>query len=92
MTVTPVAREGFWDTGHVSRTLNCTYLRPAPMNSECTVESEVVHLGKQLGMVRGVIRRKSDGAICYTCEHGKARVDHTAKLKEMEEKKKASRL
>jgi uncharacterized protein (TIGR00369 family) len=74
-TVSVVAREGFWDTGHVSRTLNCTYLRPAPEGSELLVECETVHLGKSLAHLKGVIRRKSDGAVCYTCEHGKAKVD-----------------
>jgi len=80
MAILPVAREGFWDTGHVSRTLNCTYLRPAPCGSRCTVESEVVHLGKRAGMLRGVIRNEK-GAICYTCEHGKAAVDFRARSK-----------
>jgi uncharacterized protein (TIGR00369 family) len=75
MTVSVVAREGFWDTGHVSRTLNCTYLRPAPEGSELLVECETVHLGKSLAHLKGVIRRKSDGSVCYTCEHGKAKVD-----------------
>jgi acyl-coenzyme A thioesterase 13 len=87
MTVAPVARKGFWDTGHVSRTLNCTYLRPIKMNEDCLVESEIMHLGKQMGMVRGVIKRKSDGAICYSCEHGKAAYNHSERVKEWETKK-----
>jgi hypothetical protein len=52
------------------------------MNSECVVESEVMHLGARMGMVRGVIRRKSDGAVCYVCEHGKAAYNHDARQKE----------
>jgi acyl-coenzyme A thioesterase 13 len=75
MAVAPVSRAGFWDQGHVSRTLNCTYMRPAVMGEECLVESEVVHLGKRMGVVRGVIKRKKDGVVLYTCEHGKATVD-----------------
>ena len=74
MSVSVCAREGFWDTGHVSRTLNCTYLRPAPEGTELLVESEVVHLGKSQAALKGVMRRKDDGKICYTCEHGKAKV------------------
>jgi acyl-coenzyme A thioesterase 13 len=35
------SREGYWDSGHVSRTLNCTYLRPAPEGTELIVEAEV---------------------------------------------------
>ncbi|KAF2741904.1 Thioesterase/thiol ester dehydrase-isomerase [Sporormia fimetaria CBS 119925] len=67
------SRDGFWDTGHVSRTLNCTYLRPAPEGSKIFVESEVVHLGKRMGLIKGVIKTE-DGKTCYTCEHGKAAV------------------
>ncbi|KAF1815109.1 hypothetical protein P152DRAFT_391320, partial [Eremomyces bilateralis CBS 781.70] len=73
-TVAPVAKENFWDTGHVSRTLNYTYIRPASEGSVLLVESEIVHLGKSMGMVRGVMRRKDNGLVCYTCEHGEARV------------------
>ena len=67
--IAAVSKKGFWDMGHVSRTINCTYLRPAPMNSKCVVETEIVHLGKAAGMLKGVI--KLDGKVCYTCEHGK---------------------
>ena len=74
MTVGAVSREGFWDKGHVSRTLNCTYLRPAPEGTVVLVESEIVHLGKSMGLMKGSMRRKSDGKVCYTCEHGKAQV------------------
>jgi len=75
MTIGVVSREGFWDTGHVTRTLNCSYLRPAPQGTEVLVECEVIHLGKQLAQLRGIIKRKEDGAVCYTCEHGKVKVE-----------------
>jgi acyl-coenzyme A thioesterase 13 len=71
--ISACSKEGFWDTGHVSRTLNCTYLRPAPLGAKVTVESQVVHLGRRLGMTTGVIKTE-DGKVCYTCEHGKAAV------------------
>ncbi|KAF2704059.1 Thioesterase/thiol ester dehydrase-isomerase [Pleomassaria siparia CBS 279.74] len=71
--ISACSKEGFWDTGHVSRTLNCTYLRPAPQGAKVTVESQVVHLGRRLGMTTGVIKTE-DGKVCYTCEHGKAAV------------------
>ena len=74
LTLSPRAREDFWDTGHVSRTLNCTYLRPAPEGSELLVESEVVHLGRNQALLKGVMRRKDDGKVCYTCEHGKVKL------------------
>jgi uncharacterized protein (TIGR00369 family) len=71
--ISAVSRDGFWDTGHVSRTLNCTYLRPAPEGAKIFVECEVVHLGKRMGLTKGVIKTE-DGKVCYTCEHGKASV------------------
>jgi acyl-coenzyme A thioesterase 13 len=42
----------------VSRTLNCTYLRPIPHGQKIWVESEVVHLGKRLATLRGSIRNE----------------------------------
>ncbi|KAF2867931.1 HotDog domain-containing protein, partial [Massariosphaeria phaeospora] len=67
------SEDGFWDTGHVSRTLNCTYLRPAREGATLTVESEVVNLGRRMAMLKGVMRGE-DGKICSTCEHGKVAV------------------
>lgn len=69
MTVSAVAREGFWDGAHVSRTLNCTYLRPAPEGTVLLVESSIVHLGKTMGQMTGVMKRKDDGKVCYTVGH-----------------------
>ena len=77
--ISACSTEGFWDTGHVSRTLNCTYLRPAMEGQKVFVESEVVHLGRRLGMVTGRIVDES-GKVCYTCEHGKAAVGQSANL------------
>jgi acyl-coenzyme A thioesterase 13 len=74
LTIFGAAREGFWDVSHVSRTLNTTYLRPAPEGIVLLVESETVHLGKSMGMIKSVMKRKSDGAVCYTCEHGKVSI------------------
>ncbi|KAF2691496.1 Thioesterase/thiol ester dehydrase-isomerase [Lentithecium fluviatile CBS 122367] len=67
------AREGFWDTGHVSRTLNCTYMRPVPQGEKIWIESEVVHLGKRMATLRGSIKNEG-GKVCYLCEHQKAAV------------------
>ncbi|KAF1984266.1 Thioesterase/thiol ester dehydrase-isomerase [Aulographum hederae CBS 113979] len=71
MAIGCVAREGFWDSGHVSRSLNCTYLRPAAEGTDVSVEVETVHLGKKMALTRGVIRN-GQGKVCYTCEHDKA--------------------
>ncbi len=92
LTISPLAREDFWDTGHVSRTLNCTYLRPAPEGSELFVESEVVHLGKRLGMLRGIMKDKKSGKVCYVCEHGKAAVEPRAEPAEEEAEKEKAKL
>lgn len=71
--ITAISRDGFWDTGHVSRNLNCTYLRPAAEGTKVYVIAEVVHLGKRQGLTKGEIRLESeDGKIAYTCEHQKA--------------------
>jgi len=78
MAVVVASREGFWDRGHVSRTLNCTYVRPAPEGTELIVECEIVHLGSSLAQLSGTMRRKDNGKVCYTCEHGKVKVDFAA--------------
>jgi acyl-coenzyme A thioesterase 13 len=73
-----IAKPGFLDGGHVSRTLSCTYLRPVPMGTECVVECRVVAAGKRTANVSGEIRTK-DGKVCVTCVHDKA-VFEKAKL------------
>ena len=70
--IVAISRDGFWDTGHVSRNLNCTYLRPAAEGTKVYVISEVVHLGKRQGLTKGEMRMETeDGKIAYTCEHQK---------------------
>lgn len=76
MCIAPVSRPGFWSNGHVSRIINCAYLRPAPEGTEILIECEVVHLGARMGMLKGRMVRKSDGKVCYTCEHQKATTDY----------------
>ncbi|KAF2205880.1 hypothetical protein GQ43DRAFT_493586 [Delitschia confertaspora ATCC 74209] len=74
ITINILAKPEFWDSGHVTRTLNCTYLRPVQEGQKVLIESQVVHLGKRMGVVTGVIRgtEEDGGKVCYTCEHGKA--------------------
>ncbi|CAK7206864.1 hypothetical protein SEUCBS139899_009670 [Sporothrix eucalyptigena] len=60
-----------WQRLGVSRTLAVTYVRPAPCNSEVLLECEQVHAGKRMSSLRGVLRRRRDGAVLATCEHGK---------------------
>lgn len=70
-----VCKPGYWSFLGVTRTLNVTYLRPLPVGTEVLIENELVHAGRSLSLSRGVIRRKSDGAILATCEHNKANTD-----------------
>ncbi|KAK7538582.1 uncharacterized protein J3D65DRAFT_667259 [Phyllosticta citribraziliensis] len=85
--ITAQAKENWWELGTVSRTLNCTYLKPIPEGEYARVECEVTSLGKKLGLCRAVMRKwnpeKADGSggeICYTCEHGKVNLGPVAKL------------
>ena len=70
-----MARPGFWSYLGVSRTLNVTYLRPAPEGSTVLVECEIVGVGKRLCTVRGTMRRVEDGTVLMVCEHGKVNTD-----------------
>lgn len=63
----------FWDGQHVSRSLNCTYLRGASKGEKIWIECEVVSMGKRLALTRGVIRNE-EGKICYTCDHDKVHI------------------
>jgi acyl-coenzyme A thioesterase 13 len=39
------------------------------------IESQVVHLGKRMGLTTGVMKLGSeDGKVLYTCEHNKAAI------------------
>jgi len=67
-------RRDFWINGGVSRTLNVTYLRPAPEGEDLLLECEIVHTAKKLALLRGVLRRERDGAVISTCDHDKAAV------------------
>lgn len=69
-----IGKRDFWINGGVSRTLNVTYLRPAPEGEDLLLDCEIVHTGKKLALLRGVIKRESDGAVISTCDHDKAAV------------------
>lgn len=64
-----------WAYAGVSRTLSVTYIRPIAIGEEILIESTVVHAGKRLATMTGVMSRKSDGAVMATCEHGKVSID-----------------
>ena len=69
-----IGTRDWWINGGVSRVLTVNYLRPAPEGTEMELEAEVVAAGKTLALLRGVLKRASDGAIVSTCEHNKAAV------------------
>ncbi|KAK2046585.1 thioesterase superfamily protein [Colletotrichum somersetense] len=71
-------RPGYWQFLGVSRTLSCSYLRPAPAGEECLVECEIVQVGRLLCHLRGTLRRKRDGSVLATCEHHKFNTDPPA--------------
>lgn len=52
-----------------TRSLNVSYIRPAPMGATVVVTATVVRAGKHLATVRGVIVDKADGKVCSTAEH-----------------------
>lgn len=74
ITLQTICTPELWVSAGVSRTLNVSYLRPAPIGMELLCECEVVATGKSLSLQRGVMKRVSDGAVISTCEHHKVAV------------------
>jgi acyl-coenzyme A thioesterase PaaI-like protein len=74
MSIQGIGRRDFWLNGGVSRSLSVTYLRPAPEGVELECDVELMHAGKSLALMRGVMRRADDGKLISTCEHDKAAV------------------
>ncbi|KAK8108291.1 uncharacterized protein PG998_010304 [Apiospora kogelbergensis] len=77
-----IARPGFWQHLGVSRTLNCTYLRPVPIGAVIDIQCEVVQAGQKMGVTRGTMRLvEKDGSlgpVLTICEHGKFNTDPPA--------------
>ena len=74
-TIPILSQADFWLFPGVSRTLNVTYLRPAPSGEPVLIECEVVHIGKRMCVLKGTMRSKRDGAPLSTCEHHKVNTD-----------------
>ena len=66
-----LAKPGFLDGGHVSRTITMSYLRPVPVGTRVKIECEVVAAGKTTANIWGAIKTM-DGKTCVTCIHDKA--------------------
>lgn len=69
-----LGKQDFWINGGVSRALNVTFLRPAPEGEELLCDCVIVHMGKNLALTQGVLKRARDGAVISTCVHDKAAV------------------
>jgi acyl-coenzyme A thioesterase 13 len=69
-----IAKPGFWMLGGVSRVLDVKYVRGLRVGEKVTVETEVVHVGRQAAAIRGVIK-DGRGRVCSTCEHDKTNID-----------------
>lgn len=87
ISIAPLSTPSKFRYAGVSRTLNCTYLRPVAVGTRVRIECEVVSLGRNLCTIRGVMRKAKDelelldeesvgkGDILVLCEHGKASID-----------------
>lgn len=74
-----VARPGgYWQRLGVSRNISVTYLRPVQVGDEVLVEAELVQVSKRMAVLRGTMRRKSDGKVAMMCEHQKVNIDKNA--------------
>ena len=80
MSIVLQSRRDFWQLLGVTRSLNVTYFRPVPKDEEVIIEVETVQIGKRLATLRGVMKRKRDGAIVSQAEHLKANIDPGANL------------
>ncbi|EXJ61670.1 hypothetical protein A1O7_02099 [Cladophialophora yegresii CBS 114405] len=66
-----IAKEGFMDEGHVSRTITTSYLRPVPMGAKVIVDCEVHGAGRNTANILGKVYNE-EGKLCVTCVHDKA--------------------
>lgn len=74
LTLMGIGKRDFWINGGVTRVLTVNYLRPAPLGTEMELDTEVVAAGKNLALLRAVLKRASDGVAVSTCEHSKVTV------------------
>ncbi|KAK2881771.1 hypothetical protein FQN49_000438 [Arthroderma sp. PD_2] len=73
---------GYFSMGGVSRSLNMTFLRPAPEGTEISINCELIHAGKRLALLKADIRRTDTGQVLVLGDHDKAStpIDAAAKL------------
>lgn len=70
-TMLTIASKGFLDAGHVSRTINMTFIRAVPAGTKVRIVAETVAAGKRLAHCKAQIETL-DGNVAVTCTHDKA--------------------
>jgi acyl-coenzyme A thioesterase 13 len=73
-----IAKPGFLDAGHVSRTITMTYLRPVPRGSTARIECDVQAAGRNTANIVGKLY--VNGKLAVTCVHDKAVFKSVPKL------------
>ncbi|KAF3482928.1 thioesterase [Arthroderma uncinatum] len=63
---------GHFSMGGVSRSLNMTFLRPAPEGTEISINCELVQAGKRLALLKADIRRTDTNQVLVLGDHDKA--------------------
>lgn len=66
-----IARPGYWEYAGVSRNLNVTYLRPAPLGMKVRIVAEVVQAGKTVCSLRARVEDEKTGEWLSIGEHCK---------------------
>lgn len=71
-----IAKPGFLDGGHVSRTITMTFLRPVPNGAIARIECEVQSAGKKTANIHGKLY--VNGKLSIICMHDKAVIPQNA--------------
>ncbi|KAI5818946.1 hypothetical protein BZA77DRAFT_378503, partial [Pyronema omphalodes] len=71
----PLAGPKFWVfLGGLTRSMNLTYIRDCPVDTEVIIDSTVIQAGRTMALIRGEIK-SLDGRVTYvTVDHGKVNV------------------
>ena len=65
-----LAHSKYWGQG-VTRSMNVHYFAAPRAGDEIFIEAEVLHIGKAVVTVQGVMKRASDGVVLAVCVHEK---------------------
>ena len=71
LALVPVAKVGWWRYLGVSRSLNVTYLRPAPCGTEMLVEATVLAIGRRLCTCLAFFSRLTPGLTTFRHHTGR---------------------